>query len=70
MDGGVYAKALSTSRRMVVPAKDSFYALQFIFSRLTDDALIFVEGKHDELIGRLQKRPGKGRMKSASDPCP
>lgn len=33
----------------------------FIYPRLTDDALIFAEGKHDALIGRLQKRRGKGQ---------
>jgi len=29
------------------------------FATLTDDDLLFVEGKEDELLGRLQKRLGK-----------
>lgn len=29
------------------------------FASLTDDDLQFVEGKEDELIGRVQKRTGK-----------
>jgi uncharacterized protein YjbJ (UPF0337 family) len=31
------------------------------FARLTDDDLQFVEGKEDELIGRIQKRTGQAR---------
>lgn len=31
------------------------------FSNLTDDDLLFSEGKEDELIGRLQKRLGKSK---------
>lgn len=31
------------------------------FSKLTDDDLMFVEGKEDELIGRIQKRLGKSK---------
>lgn len=29
------------------------------FSKLTDDDLMYVEGKEDELLGRIQKRLGK-----------
>lgn len=29
------------------------------FSMLTDNDLLFVEGKQDEMLGRLQKRLGK-----------
>lgn len=29
------------------------------YADLTDDDLLFVEGKEDELLGRLQKRLGK-----------
>lgn len=29
------------------------------YSELTDDDLIFTEGKEDELIGRIQKKIGK-----------
>lgn len=29
------------------------------YAQLTDDDLIFEEGKEDELLGRLQKRLGK-----------
>lgn len=29
------------------------------YAKLTDDDLIFLEGKEDELYGRLQKRLGK-----------
>jgi uncharacterized protein YjbJ (UPF0337 family) len=31
------------------------------FAQLTDDDLQFVEGKEDELIGRIQKRTGRAR---------
>lgn len=31
------------------------------FSKLTDDDLMFVEGKEDELVGRIQKRLGKSK---------
>ena len=31
------------------------------FAQLTDDDLQFVEGKEDELIGRIQKRTGLGK---------
>jgi uncharacterized protein YjbJ (UPF0337 family) len=31
------------------------------FAELTDDDLQFVEGKEDELIGRIQKRTGQAR---------
>jgi len=33
------------------------------FARLTDDDLQFIEGKEDELIGRIQKRTGQARKK-------
>lgn len=29
------------------------------FSKLTDDDLMYVEGKEEELLGRIQKRLGK-----------
>ncbi len=29
------------------------------YAELTDDDLLFVEGKEDELLGRMQKRLGK-----------
>jgi len=31
------------------------------YSQLTDDDLTYVEGKYDELLGRLQKKLGKGQ---------
>ena len=31
------------------------------WAKLTDDDLQFVEGKHDELLGRIQKRTGETR---------
>ena len=31
------------------------------YGQLTDDDLAFVEGKEDELLGRLQKRLGKSK---------
>ncbi|MCB0791813.1 MAG: CsbD family protein [Flavobacteriales bacterium] len=31
------------------------------FSELTDDDLTFVEGKEDELLGRLQQRLGRSK---------
>jgi len=31
------------------------------FANLTDDDLLFVQGKEEELLGRLQKRLGKTR---------
>ena len=31
------------------------------WAKLTDDDLQYAEGKHDELIGRLQKRTGETR---------
>ena len=33
------------------------------FAHLTDDDLQFIEGKEDELIGRIQKRTGQARKK-------
>lgn len=35
--------------------------LKQAFAELTDDDLKYVEGKEDELIGRVQKRTGKAR---------
>ena len=32
------------------------------YSMLTDDDLIFAEGKEDELLGRLQKKIGKAKQ--------
>ena len=31
------------------------------FSKLTDDDLMFAEGKEDELLGRLEKKLGKSK---------
>lgn len=31
------------------------------FASLTDDDLLFTEGKKDELVGRLQKKLGKSK---------
>ena len=31
------------------------------YAQLTDDDLMFVEGKEDELLGRLEKRVGRTR---------
>ena len=31
------------------------------WAKLTDDDLQYVEGKHDELFGRIQKRTGETR---------
>jgi uncharacterized protein YjbJ (UPF0337 family) len=31
------------------------------WAKLTDDDLVYVEGRRDELIGRLQKRTGESR---------
>ena len=31
------------------------------WAKLTDDDLQFIEGKHDELLGRIQKRTGESR---------
>jgi uncharacterized protein YjbJ (UPF0337 family) len=41
------------------------------FAQLTEDDLQFIEGKEDELIGRIQKRTGqaKEKIKSAVDEC-
>jgi uncharacterized protein YjbJ (UPF0337 family) len=41
------------------------------FAQLTDDDLQFIEGKEDELIGRIQKRTGqtKDKIKLAVDEC-
>ena len=32
------------------------------FAQLTDDDLRYVEGKEDELIGRIQKRTGQAKQ--------
>lgn len=32
------------------------------YAKLTDDDLTYVEGKEDELLGRLQKKTGKARQ--------
>jgi uncharacterized protein YjbJ (UPF0337 family) len=32
------------------------------YSKLTDDDLTYVEGKEDELVGRIQKKTGKTRQ--------
>jgi len=45
------------------------------WAKLTDDDLALVEGKHDELLGRIQKRTGATReevekaVKDASSCC-
>lgn len=31
------------------------------YAELTDDDLTYIEGKEDELLGRLQKRTGKAK---------
>ena len=31
------------------------------WAKLTDDDLQYAEGKHDEMIGRIQKRTGESR---------
>lgn len=31
------------------------------FAELTDDDLTYIEGKEDELLGRIQKRTGKAK---------
>ena len=42
------------------------------WAKLTDDDLQFVEGKNEELLGRIQKRTGETReavMKAVNDSC-
>jgi uncharacterized protein YjbJ (UPF0337 family) len=45
------------------------------WAKLTDDDLQYVEGKSDELLGRIQKRTGESReavekaLKEACDSC-
>jgi len=41
------------------------------FAHLTDDDLGYIEGKEDELVGRIQKRTGKARkeVEEAIDEC-
>jgi uncharacterized protein YjbJ (UPF0337 family) len=38
-------------------------------AQLTDDDLQFIEGKEDELIGRIQKRTGHARKEIESPVC-
>jgi uncharacterized protein YjbJ (UPF0337 family) len=33
--------------------------LQQKWAKLTNDDLLYVDGKHDELVGRIQKRTGE-----------
>ena len=43
------------------------------WAKLTDDDLQFVEGQHDELVGRIQKRTGETReavVKALSEASP
>ncbi|MCC5929979.1 MAG: CsbD family protein [Cyclobacteriaceae bacterium] len=35
--------------------------LKQMFANLTDDDLMFAEGKRDEMIGKLQKKLGKSK---------
>jgi uncharacterized protein YjbJ (UPF0337 family) len=37
------------------------------YGELTDDDLVYVEGKEDELYGRLQKKLGKKKEEIASE---
>lgn len=42
------------------------------WAKLTDDDLQYAEGKHDELLGRIQKRTGETREaieKAITDAC-
>lgn len=42
------------------------------WAKLTDDDLQYVEGKHEELLGRIQKRTGQSREaveKAIKDAC-
>lgn len=41
------------------------------FAQLTDDEVQFIEGKEDELIGRIQKRTGqaRGKIKQILNEC-
>lgn len=42
------------------------------YAQLTDDDLRYVEGKEDELVGRIQKRTGKTKEdveKAINDGC-
>ena len=41
------------------------------YAQLTDDDLRYVEGKEEELLGRIQKRTGKTRdeLERAIDEC-
>ena len=47
--------------------------LQQKWAKLTDDDLLYVEGKQDELLGRIQKRTGETREaieKAIKESCP
>ena len=37
------------------------------YAQLTDDDLVFVEGKEDELLGRMQQRLGKSKEELRRD---
>jgi uncharacterized protein YjbJ (UPF0337 family) len=37
------------------------------YAQLTDDDLVFVEGKEDELLGRMQQRLGKTKEELRRD---
>lgn len=37
------------------------------YAHLTDDDLLFVEGKEDELVGRLQKKLGRTKEQIRAD---
>lgn len=42
------------------------------WAKLTDDDLQYAEGKHDELLGRIQKRTGETReavQKAVKEAC-
>lgn len=37
------------------------------YGNLTDDDLVYIEGKEDELLGRLQEKTGKAKEKLAAE---
>ena len=41
--------------------------LKQTYGDLTDDDLIYIEGKEDELLGRLQEKTGKTKEQLASE---
>ena len=41
--------------------KEAQGKLKQMYAQLTDDDLLFVEGKYDELLGRLEKKLGKSK---------